>query len=34
MGRLSKDKGARGERELAGELQRLFGVNKNDEVPV
>ena len=26
MGRMSKDKGARGERELAGELQRLFGV--------
>ena len=27
MGRKSKDKGARGERELAAELQRLFGVN-------
>ena len=26
MGKLSKDKGARGERELAGELHRLFGV--------
>ena len=26
MGKMSKDKGARGERELAGELHRLFGV--------
>ena len=27
MGKLSRDKGQRGERELAGELRRLFGVN-------
>ena len=26
MGRMSKDKGARGERELSVELQRLFGI--------